>query len=457
MPDLSSNLTDIGAVSLFLLIIAAILLIGTLAEELFRRTNIPDVVWLIVVGVILGPLAGVSARVEVAAAIPFFAALALIVILTDGASRLRLSELTRSAPRATLLAILSFGFSVLVVAFAAGVAAWAGVLPDSWTVTHGILLGVIVGGPSSLVIMPAMAQASVRPAVANLLNLESTLTDVLCIVGASTVIEIILAGQFELSDPLVSVGRSIGLGIGLGLLFSLVFSPASAFIASDRRRYPVTLSAYLIAYVVIDQLGGSGAIGVFVFALFLAPLRAALIRRFSREEVDQPQSDGGFQSQVAFVVKSFFFTLIGFMLAPPWPLVFTGIAIGLVLLAARVPAVYLATLFSEIGRRHRLLVSVSLPRGMAAGALATLPLTAGVPDTEGLQAIVFACISTTVLLFAVGFPIARSRSTPLAVEPIPESTGDSIASDEPGAPATAGDAAPPVNGEPLEDGPAPSG
>ena len=416
MLEISLDLSDISAVGLFLLIIAAILLIGTLAEELFVRTNIPDVVWLILLGIGLGPFAGISARVEIGTAIPFFAALALIVILTDGASRIRLSELTRSAPRAMLLAIVSFSLSALVVTLAASAGSYVGVLPESWTLLHGVLLGVIVGGPSSLVIMPAMAQAKVAPGLANLLNLESTLTDVLCIVGAATMIDLMLAGDVEPGNPLVAVGRSLGIGMGIGLVFSVLFCSISVFIASDRRRYPVTLSLYIIAFVVIEQVGGSGAIGVFVFALVLAPLRAALIRRFRRERIDQRQSEGGFQNQIAFIVKSFFFALIGFMLAPPWPLILFGVALGVVLLVARGPAVYLATLFSTIKGKRRTLAVVTLPRGMAAGALATLPMAAGVPGTEGLQVIVFACIAATIFLFAVGFPIAKAGMDTVSAE-----------------------------------------
>ena len=94
------------------------------------------------------------------------------------------------------------------------------------------------------------------PGLANLLNLESTLTDVLCIVGAATVIDLILAGGVELGNPLAAVGMSLGLGVGIGLGFSLLFAPFSIFISSDRRRYPVALSLYIIAFVATEQLGG---------------------------------------------------------------------------------------------------------------------------------------------------------------------------------------------------------
>jgi hypothetical protein len=46
-------------VAIFLLTIAAIFLIGVLGEIVFEKTGVPDVVWLIAVGVLLGPVSGV--------------------------------------------------------------------------------------------------------------------------------------------------------------------------------------------------------------------------------------------------------------------------------------------------------------------------------------------------------------------------------------------------------------
>jgi hypothetical protein len=59
---------------------------------------------------------------------------------------------------------------------------------------------------------------------------------------------------------------------------------------------------------------------------------------------------------------------------------------------------------------------------MAAGVLATLPMAAGVPDTEGLPIAVFACVLTTIAIFAIGFPLTKRRLAPsegFGVVPLP--------------------------------------
>jgi hypothetical protein len=117
---------------------------------------------------------------------------------------------------------------------------------------------------------------------------------------------------------------------------------------------------------------------------------------------------------MAVIVKSFFFVFIGAMLTPPWLLILFGVLLGVALYLMRVPSVNLALLGTSLTKPEKKLVAVSLPRGMAAGVLATLPVSAGIPGTGDLPVAVFACVFTTILIFAVRFPAARRAITPAA-------------------------------------------
>jgi hypothetical protein len=57
---------------------------------------------------------------------------------------------------------------------------------------------------------------------------------------------------------------------------------------------------------------------------------------------------------------------------------------------------------------------------MAAGVLATLPVAAGVPGTSTLPVVVFASVFTTILVFAIGFPMLRTRQPARVVFSLPE-------------------------------------
>jgi cell volume regulation protein A len=64
-------------VALFLLTIAGIFLIGAAGEVVFQKTQIPDVLWLIIVGLVLGPVTGLVTRPQLATIAPYFAAFTL--------------------------------------------------------------------------------------------------------------------------------------------------------------------------------------------------------------------------------------------------------------------------------------------------------------------------------------------------------------------------------------------
>ena len=92
-------------VAQLLMIVAALLLIGALGEFIFSRTGIPDVVWLVLAGIFAGPVFEVVSPQMLEPAVPFFGAIALTIILSGGASRLRLMEVAAAAPRALLLSL----------------------------------------------------------------------------------------------------------------------------------------------------------------------------------------------------------------------------------------------------------------------------------------------------------------------------------------------------------------
>lgn len=414
-------------VALFLVTIAAIFMIGTLGEIVFRRTQVPDVVWLLLVGILLGPVAGVVSRDDLGAIAPFFGALTLVVVLFDGGSRLNLADISRTAPRSTFLAVCTFSIAVAVVAGASMVARAMGWFAPGWTWQHAILLGTILGGSSSIIIMPAMTLAGVRPGVANLVNLESAFTDAFCVVGAAAMIDLILqAGTGAAVSPAAALARSFGLGTALGLASGFLWLLFLRILRASEHAFPITLSALLLLYVLVDQVGGSAALGILAFAIVVG--NADLIgRRLGFGDTLSLSTDvRGFNRQVTFIIKSFFFTFMGAMLGPPWSMVVLGAILGLILLLARAPAVGLALLGSGLARGDRRVVLVSLPRGMAAGVLATMPAAAGVPFTGDLPNVVFAGALVTILTFAVGFPMARREiepvAAPAAAEPVPEVT-----------------------------------
>jgi cell volume regulation protein A len=146
--------------------IAGILLLGALGEFIFARTRVPDVIWLVVAGILAGPVFGLIPAGLLKPGIPFFGAIALTVILSSGAFRLQLTEVAAAAPRGIFLGLAGFVFSLIAVCVFFWLSTKLGYVrpspPLAW-----VIVGAIVGGTSSVVIMPTMAMAQVPSRVAH--------------------------------------------------------------------------------------------------------------------------------------------------------------------------------------------------------------------------------------------------------------------------------------------------
>lgn len=407
-------------VTLFLVCLAAIFLIGTFGEVVFSRTKVPDVIWLILVGIVLGPVLGLVSRAELLSIAPYFSALTLVFVLFEGGCRLDLVQLYRATPRSVLLSVLCFALSTLAVMLGARLMVGAGLLPATWTWRQELLTGAIVGGTSPIVIMAAIARVGMPAQVANMVSLESALSDVLCIVAVTSIIGIIHDGGAVGSTPWVALVRSLGLGIVLGTVGGMLWLLILNWLKQNEHAYPITLSALLRLYVVVEGAGGSGALGVLAFAVVVG--NAGHIGRLAKVATELSLHDDlrGFHSQMVFIVKSFFFTFVGAMLGPPWSLTAAGALLAVVLLLARYPGAWFAMLRSSLDRDQRNLVFLCLPRGVAAGVLATLPVSAGIPGTEDMPTVVFACVFGTILIFAIGFPLVQPKQAETAVAAAPE-------------------------------------
>ena len=82
---------------------------------------------------------------------------------------------------------------------------------------------------------------------------------------------------------------------------------------------------------------------------------------------------------MTFLIKSFFFFLIGLMFPTDLKLIALAAVGVLFLMVTRLPAVLLSTRGMGLGKKEFWFLGSAIPRGLAAGVLATLPMQYGVP------------------------------------------------------------------------------
>lgn len=387
--------------------IAGILLLGALGEFIFARTRVPDVVWLVLAGIVAGPVSGLIRSDLIRPGIPFFGAIALTVILSNGAFRLQLTELAAAAPRGIFLGLSGFIFSVIAICGFLWMFTKLGYVrpapPLVW-----VMIGAIVAGTSSVIIMPTMAMARVPGRIARMLEVESSATDALTVVVTMVLIDLVVNGSAEISRPFVALARELGVGVTVGVIAAALLIPGIPAMRDKPHGYTVFLASMLALYGISDLFRGNGAMAVLVASLLVGNASSIVPRLFPGAHghvFATTETIRVMQDQMTFLIKSFFFFLIGLMFPTDLKKMALAAVAVLFLMAFRIPAVLISTRRMELGKKDFCLLCAAIPRGLAAGVLATLPLQYGVPGAENLAPVVFAVIVLSVLVFAIAFSI----------------------------------------------------
>jgi cell volume regulation protein A len=138
---ISSGDGVLASAHVILLAAGVVIFLGVAGEAFFKKTGIPDVAFLMIFGVIIGPVLGIIQPEAVIQVVPYFAALALIIIMFDGGLNLDIKHIVKTAHFSVTLAVLGFILSVVIITLAAHFAL-------EWSWLESILLGSIVGGSS---------------------------------------------------------------------------------------------------------------------------------------------------------------------------------------------------------------------------------------------------------------------------------------------------------------------
>jgi len=410
-------------VSLALVMSSIIIAVGFICNYIFERTGFPDMLLLIVLGMVLGPIIrifmpdfGPDALMALA---PYLAALALIFILFDGGIKMNLYQIFSESPRAVLLAALGFTLSTLTITL---VMIYLAHLPP----LYALLFGSINGGSSSIAVVSLAQRIKVSEKTSTILSLESAITDVLCIVVSLAVLGMIVGGN---QTGYVDVGRMIASQFSVGAVLGVILGVAWLGILRKAVKLPyaymLTVGVLLFSYALSEYLGGNGALTCLLFGIVLGNEKE-INRILKRERPSLITVDEGlkrFEAEIAFLIRSFFFVFLGLIATISDPLfVFFGVIISLLLLLVRYFAVTIATLNSEI-KAERTIMWVVFARGLAAAVLSTLPkqytehFDAKLPGiSDWYINIALIIILVTAIICTLGiFLISKSKKEEIAI------------------------------------------
>ncbi len=372
----------------------------------FRRTNIPDVLVLMLIGILLGPILGIVSPEDFGKIGSLLATIALVVILFESGTSLDLNTLGKSLGTTGLLTITCFILTTLIVSAVSWITLGLDPLP-------AILLGVTLGGTSSAVVIPMVNALRLSEKPSTVLVLESALTDVLCIVGVFALLQIATQGE-------VAAGKLIG-GVLAALIFAAVIGVLGGIgwllVLGKVRDFPNTISSTLayvfIVYGATEGLGFSGAIAALALGITLTNFEKFGLNHIpslDRNIVPLNEIDITFYREAVFLLKTYFFVYLGVSIhfgAPQFAL--AALAMVLLVYVTRLGLTRFVFSGSEYGLRDTAITSMLAPKGLAAAVLAALPLQYGIAGGEVIRDVTYMVVLFSILLSAIlvmAFPLA---------------------------------------------------
>ncbi len=379
------------------LMLAGMLMIGFLAQWLAWRVKLPAILFLLLAGILLGPVSGVLDPDKVLGGLLFpIVSLAVALILFEGSLTLRFHELPGIGH--VVRGLVSYGAvtALLLLALAAHLVAGL-----SWSIA--LLFGALACVTGPTVIAPMLRTLRPNARIANTLRWEGIVIDPLGALFAVLIFEAIVSRQ---------EGHTIGIfvaTIGCGAVIGALSAWLTGFLLRRHlipeylQNYAV-LAAVLFAFSVSNVITHeSGLLAVTIMGIALGNLRGVHID----DILD-------FKESLTTVLVSLLFILLAARLHWPLPDGMLGAGIALFAIAqlvVRPLTVLLSSLGSGLSWRERALIGWVAPRGIVAAsvsALFALRLDAlGVAGAGALVPLVFILIiGTVVLQSATARPLA---------------------------------------------------
>ena len=382
--------------------ILLIVVLGWVADRLFRMIRLPGLLGMILVGVAIGPYAlglldgsmlAISADVRM---------IALVVILLRAGLGMEKEILKRvGGPSVKMAAIpcLLEGTAVMLVSH------WVLNLP----LVEAGMLGFIVAAVSPAVIVPAMLSLRERglgmdKGIPIIILAGASVDDVFAITLFTAFLG--LAGQAGLSLPLqvaripLQVAGGVLLGAVVGWLLYKLYRQSQVAL-HGMERLALVLAAALFVKVVGEALDLAGLLGVMTLGFVLL------------ERADGIAADLEVAlNRVWFAAQIFLFVLIGaevnVVIALQAGLV--GLAIIAVGLTARALGVGISLHGSELDAKERAFCAVAyMPKATVQAAIGGIPLAMGIPSGELMLAIAVMAIIVTASLGSIGINTLAPR------------------------------------------------
>jgi cell volume regulation protein A len=398
-----------------ILTLSLLLVAGLFARLLATLLHLPEIVFLLGLGALLGPsaLEVIDVPLDSLPAQLVFT-LGVSTILFYGGLNLSLEILRKVWLSLGLLAVVG----VIVTAVITGAAA---ALVFGLPFEQGLLIGAVLSPTDPAILIPLFIGSRLRPKVAQTVVAESAFNDPTGAVLALAVAGALVSGQDSLTGPAGDFVGQLALSTVGGVLAGVVLSAAISSRRTGIWRESsaiAVLAVVAMSYVSLDFAGGSGYLGAFLAGLIVGNMKMlglSMHDEHSRDLIVTTRS-------LTDIVTIFVFVLVGANI--PFhelgeEIVPALAVVAVLLLVARPITVAICCLpdrRSRWSRAELAFVCWTRETGVVPAALVGVLAALAVPNGDLLASVVALAILVTLTVQAVPAPWLARRLGLLEVE-----------------------------------------
>ena len=388
------------SVSTAIIALGCLIFLSHIFNALFERTKIPSVIFLICIGIFVGPnIMNWTTPQDLGSFGGVFTIVTFIVIMFESGTDLHIYDIKKSIGRATALTVMCFIASFLIAS------AIIFVLTDLDIMTS-LFIGAIISDTSVAVAIPIIKQLKLSEKTATVLLLESAFSSVLCLIISLAIFENIQSGEVSITNILTNMTVSFVIASIFGAVFGFAWATFQHRVLKDAKNMMfATFALAFIIYGVCDQLGLNGGTAILMYGIVVGNInffsKRKILKKFTLgEDLILNETHRTFFSEIGFVLQTYFFVYIGMSLR------FSDITLFIISMIV-VVSIFIGRQFitkliisKETPKFERDIISLMTPKGLVTAVMASLPLQYGLANGNEIQGIVYYIVFISILLCA---------------------------------------------------------
>lgn len=390
---------------IFLTYLAIVLLIGLFSTFLAQRLKLPNVLLLLVAGIVLGNISykGSSLVSFPPVFLTSISILALVMIVFDSSSRFKIKEFDKLSMQ-TLKLSLTFLILNLVL-----LTLFIKITLKLESLLTILLFSALMSGTGPAAVISMLKSSASK--VFKLLKMESLINTPLVVLLPFIILDFMVTVNTELIltkfiDQILPFLQQFVVGIGAGILVGIVMLKFMKREYSHILSPLVMITAALITYILAENLKGNGVLAVTAMGLLFGNVYVK--QKFHLQE---------FSSIFSNSLEILVFILIGMIIKIPlsWGFFLLSFFLFVIYIMVRFIAIDLSLKNLKLATKEKFFMALNAQKGIAVAVVAFTLSTLNIPGIElilnlTLAFMLYSIIVSTITIKFSGFFIEEKSA-----------------------------------------------